>query len=58
MCKKAIGNNSVFLLVILFSLNQRMEQITEFPEWTPLLLVVFIVIVMIIIYRYILNKLE
>ena len=40
------------------SLNQEMEQITEFPEWTPLLLVVFIVIVMIIIYRYILNKLE
>ncbi len=40
------------------SLNQEMEQITEFPEWTPLLLVVFIVIIMIIIYRYILNKLE
>jgi hypothetical protein len=40
------------------SLNQEMEQIAEFPEWAPLLLVVFIVIVMIIIYRYILNKLE
>jgi len=40
------------------SLNQEMEQITEFPEWAPLLLVVFIVIVMVIIYRYILNKLE
>jgi hypothetical protein len=40
------------------SLNQNVEQITEFPEWTPLLLVVFIVIVLIIIYRYILNKLE
>ena len=40
------------------NLNQEMEQISEFPEWTPLLLVVFIVIVMVIIYRYILNKLE
>ena len=40
------------------SLNQEMEQISEFPEWTPLLLVVFIVIAMVIIYRYILNKLE
>lgn len=40
------------------SLKQEMEQTTEFPEWTPLLMVVFIVILMIIIYRYILNKLE
>ncbi|MCW4022303.1 MAG: hypothetical protein ACOWW1_10580 [archaeon] len=40
------------------SLNQNVEQIADFPEWMPLLLVVFIVIVLIIIYRYILNKLD
>jgi len=40
------------------SLSQNIEQISEFPEWTPLLLVMFIVIVMIIIYRYVLNKLK
>ena len=40
------------------SLNQNIEQPSEFPEWTPLLIVVFIVLVMIIFYKYVLTKLE
>ena len=43
-----------------FTIDTKTETspISEFPEWTPLLIVAFIVIVMMIIYKYILNKLD
>ncbi|WNZ30179.1 MAG: hypothetical protein IAX21_04835 [Candidatus Bathyarchaeota archaeon] len=53
-----LDSSIVYFTINHSSLNQNIETISEFPEWTPLLIVVFIVLVMVILYKYILNKLE
>jgi len=53
-----LDTKTVYFTINNSNLKQNIQTISESPEWTPLLVVVFIVIVMAILYKYILNKLD